>query len=186
MFSATYRRTLGVAATFLLTFTVILGVLYPFAMWGAGRVFAHNADGSMVTGADGQVVGSALIGQEFDDPALFHSRPSASGYDALDSGATNLAKGDETLLRDVAERRARIAQEENVAESAVPDDAITASASGLDPHISPEYARLQIPRVAKAQGLSEDTVAGLVLDSTQGQGVNVLLLNLAVLDVAKG
>ena len=137
---------------------------------------------------DGQVVGSRLIGQQFEGDEWFLPRPSANDYDTLASGPSNLGPLSTDLIASIGERRAEVAAREGVDESAVPPDAVTASASGLDPHISPAYAALQAPRVAAANGLSLDEVERLVEEHTDGRGlgflgepgVNVLELNLAV------
>jgi K+-transporting ATPase ATPase C chain len=177
----------------LLVLTVILGLGYPLAVFAVGRLVPDRADGSMLT-VDGQVVGSSLVGQAFDGDEWFLPRPSAAGdgYDPLASGASNLGPENADLLATVAERVAEVAEREGVDPSAVPPDAVTASGSGLDPDISPEYARLQVDRVARARGLDPDTVRALVDDHVQGRDlgflgdphVNVLELNaaLAVLD----
>src|ERR1700754_1943027 len=171
----------------LLLFTVILGIAYPLVVTGVSQVaFGDQADGSLVS-HDGQEVGSSLIGQTFDGEEWFHSRPSAAGdgYDPLASSGSHLGPESADLLASVEERRAAVAEEEGVDESEVPPDALTASGSGLDPHISPAYAELQVDRVAEARGLDADTVADLVDDHTQGrilgilggERVNVLELN---------
>ena len=174
----------------LLVLTVVTGVVYPLAVWGAGRAFGDRADGSPIR-YDGQVVGSRLLGQSFEGEEWFHSRPSATDYDTLASAATNLGPSNPDLLATIAERRAEVAREEGVAEADVPPDAVTASGSGLDPHISPAYARLQAPRVAAARGLPLDRIERLIEDSTEGRflgfhgepAVNVVELNIAVLRV---
>jgi K+-transporting ATPase ATPase C chain len=183
-------RQLLIAVRFLLAMTVVLGVLYPLVTFGIGRLFPDRADGSLIRDQAGTVVGSEIIGQQFDGPTWFHGRPSAAGdgYDAMSSGGSNLAADSPELLQQVTERRAAVAAENGVPESAVPADALTASASGLDPHISPAYARLQVNRVAEARGLSPTMVADLVESQIQGrtlgfigeERVNVLQLNLAL------
>ena len=176
---------------FLLAMTVLLGVLYPAVVYGVGRLMPDRADGSVVTDAAGQAVGSSLIGQSFTDPQWFSGRPSAAGsdgYDALSSGGSNLAADSEDLATLIAERRAAVAELNGVPESAVPADAVTASASGLDPDISPAYARLQVARVAQARGLPvasvfslvESHVDGRILGFLGAEHVNVLELNLAL------
>ncbi len=119
---------------------------------------------------DGEVVGSSLIGQTFDGPEWFHSRPSAAGdgYDPLASAGSNLGPESEDLLAAVEERRAAVAAEDGVDPADVPPDALTASGSGLDPHISPEYAYQQVDRVADERGLEADEVRGLVDDHRRG------------------
>ena len=177
----------------LLVLTVVLGLAYPMAVYGVGRLVPDRADGSMLT-VDGSVVGSRLIGQAFDGDEWFLPRPSVAGdgYDPLASGASNLGPENPDLLATVTERKQEVADREGVDPSAVPADAVTASGSGLDPDISPEYARLQVDRVARARGLDPDAVRQLVDDHVQGRDlgflgeprVNVLELNaaLAVLD----
>jgi len=177
----------------LLVLTVVLGLAYPLAVYGVGRLVPDKADGSMLT-VDGQVVGSRLIGQAFDGDEWFLPRPSAAGdgYDPLASGASNLGPENPDLLATVTERKQAVADREDVDPSAVPADAVTASGSGLDPDISPEYARLQVDRVARVRGLEPTVVRQLVDDHVKGRDlgflgeprVNVLELNaaLAVLD----
>ena len=180
------RSFLAVAAL-----AVILCGLYPLAARILAQgLFPGRANGSLVA-RDGVVVGSSLIGQRFSSPGYFHPRPSAAGqgYDGGRSGGTNLGP----LSKDLAEAvRGRIAEyrAENglAAATPVPADAVTASASGLDPHISPENARLQAPRVARARGLPEAVVRARVEACTEGRTlgilgaprVNVLRLNLAL------
>jgi K+-transporting ATPase ATPase C chain len=184
----------------LLVLTVITGILYPLAVWGVSRIpgLQGNAEGSVIT-QNGRAVGSSLIGVDPvpADPAndeWFHNRPSALAKDPLGPGdpssslASNKAAVNEDYAAVVGERRAAIARREGVAPEDVPQNAVTASASGLDPQISPAYAELQVRRVAKVNGLSEDKVRELVEDNTTGRGlgflgdpaVNVLRLNLAV------
>ncbi|MGI5118769.1 potassium-transporting ATPase subunit KdpC [Marinactinospora thermotolerans] len=185
------RRHLA-AARVLLVMTVLLGVAYPLAVTGVAQlVFPHQADGSPVT-HDGEVVGSELLGQSFSGPRWFHPRPSAAGdgYDGSASGASNLGPNNEELTAAVEERRATVAAENGVAPEEVPADALTASGSGLDPHISPAYADLQAVRVARARGMDPGEVRALVREHTTGRalgflgepGVNVLTLNLALED----
>jgi len=174
----------------LLAFTVVLGLGYPLVVTGISQLlFNDQANGSMIE-RDGEVVGSSLIGQTFDGPEWFHSRPSAAGdgYDPLASAGSNLGPESEDLLAAVEERRAAVADEDGVDPADVPPDALTASGSGLDPHISPEYAYQQVDRVADERGLEADEVRGLVNDHLEdrilgflgGERVNVLELNLAV------
>lgn len=177
----------------LLVLTVVLGLAYPLAVYGVGRLVPDRADGSLVT-VDGEVVGSRLLGQAFDGDEWFLPRPSAAGdgYDPLASGGSNLGPENPDLLAAVEQRAQAVADREGVDVSAVPPDAVTASASGLDPDISPEYARLQADRVARVRGLDPAAVRGLVDDHVQGRDlgflgqphVNVVELNvaLAVLD----
>lgn len=185
-----FLRQTGVAARVLIVMTLILGVGYPAAVFLAGRVVADRSDGSWVADADGAVVGSALIGQSFDGPDWFHPRPSAAGdgYDALSSSGSNLGPNSTDLLESVAAARNQIATRDSVPVQQVPADAVTASGSGLDPHISPQYAALQVARVARRRGLKPAQVTALVTEHTQGRWlaflgeprVNVLELNLAI------
>ncbi len=178
----------------LLLFTVVLGLLYPFAVLTVGRAVLSRADGSLVDGPNGTVVGSGLLGQSFSGPQWFLPRPPAAGhdYDPLASGASNLGPNNAALLATVEQRRAAVAVREGVDPARVPPDAVTASGSGLDPDVSPAYARLQVPRVARARGLPEAQVAALVERHVVGRQlgflgeprVNVLELNLALAEVA--
>ncbi len=178
----------------LLILTVVLGVAYPLVITGVGQAaFNGQANGSLIR-VDGDVVGSALIGQSFTDadghplPEWFQSRPSAAGagYDGGASSGSNYGPENEDLIAAIESRRARI--EELDGASDIPADALTASASGLDPHISPEYALLQVDRVAAARGLEPSVVLELVESMIQGRDlgylgeptVNVLQLNLAL------
>lgn len=184
-------RQLLVAARALLVFTVLLGVGYPLLVLGIGRLVAPDrADGSLVTDASGQTVGSSLIGQQFTGDQWFTGRPSAAGdgYDAMASGGSNLAADSADLQATIDERRAAIAAADGVDPTAVPADAVTASASGLDPDISPAYALEQVNRVAAARALPVQDVRDLVQSQIQGRAlgfvgeehVNVLALNLAL------
>ena len=190
-----FRQT-WTAVRALVILTVVLGVAYPLAVTAIGQTaFANNANGQVVT-VDGTVVGSALIGQSFTDadgvalPEWFQSRPSAagSGYDAGASSGSNLGPENKDLITAIADRQAAIEALDSVPLDEIPADAVTASASGLDPHISPAYALLQVPRVAAARGLGEDTVRALVESMIQGRDlgylgeptVNVLELNIAL------
>jgi K+-transporting ATPase ATPase C chain len=185
-----------VAIRAMLALTVVLGVGYPLIVTGIGQAtMSWQANGSPVT-EGGKTVGSALIGQSFTDadgkplPQWFQSRPSAAGdgYDGGASSGSNLGPENTDLVASIEERRAAIASFEDVDSASVPADALTASASGLDPHISPAYALLQVPRVAAERGLDEGEVRALVERLTQGPDlgylgestVNVLQLNLAV------
>nr|WP_242497275.1 potassium-transporting ATPase subunit KdpC [Nocardioides oleivorans] len=192
MFSDLARQSLA-SLRLLLAMTVLLGVGYPAAVWAAGQPFGDRASGQPVS-LEGQVVGSRLIGQQFDGDEWFHSRPSPNDHDTLASAPSNLGPSNPDLVAAIAERRAEVAAREGVEPGDVPPDALTGSGSGLDPHISPAYARLQVARVAGANGLSVAVVEGLVADATQGRGlgflgepgVNVLELNLAVSAAASG
>jgi K+-transporting ATPase ATPase C chain len=173
-------------------FTVLCGAAYPLLMTGfAQAVFPGKANGSIVE-VDGQPVGSALVGQNFSGAEYFHPRPSAAGADGYDGGSSsgsNLGPSSQALIDRVTESLATIRGENNLSSNApIPVDAVTASGSGLDPHISPAYAELQIPRVAAERRMSEDEVRALVRKYTDGSvlfvlgepRVNVLLLNRAL------
>lgn len=181
------------AVLMLVVLTVLLGLIYPIVMTGIAQLlFPYQANGSLVKDSSGKVIGSALIGQNFADPKYFHPRPSAAGqngYDATASGGSNLGPTNQKLI-DAVKDRATTYREENglAADAQVPADAVTASASGLDPDISPANAHIQVARVAKARGLSDAQVKALVDEHTQGRTlwifgeprVNVLELNLAL------
>ncbi len=182
-----FSRQLLAAVRLLLVMTVLLGLLYPAAVWAVGRAAPDRADGSLVR-VDGEVVGSRLLGQSFQGPRWFHSRPSAIEWDGLASGPSNLGPSNPALVKAIEERRMVVARTEGVSPGEVPPDAVTTSGSGLDPHISPAYAALQVPRVAKERGLSEGDVRKLVHDATRDRSlgflgeptVNVLELNAAL------
>jgi len=168
--------------------TVLLGIIYPLAVTGLGQlIFPRQAAGSLIE-KDGKVIGSSLIGQPFSGPGYFHSRPSAagSGYDGTASGGTNLGPTSQKLM-DSVKAAAESLREENPG-SPVPIDMVTASASGLDPHITPAAAEFQVPRIARERRLSEDEVRRIVREHAEGRQfgilgeprVNVLELNLAL------
>ncbi|MEU2737287.1 potassium-transporting ATPase subunit KdpC [Streptomyces sp. NPDC007095] len=188
------------ALRMLLVFTVITGIAYPLAVTGIAQgLFPHQANGSMIKD-HGRPVASALIGQNFDlsprkgqttpapDPKWFQPRPSAAGstgYDPTTSGASNLGPNNATLIKTIKQRRAAVAAFDGVQPNRVPDDAVTASGSGLDPDISPVYAYEQVNRVAKARGLGPAAVRDLVARRIDGrslgflgqESVNVVQLN---------
>lgn len=186
-----FLRQLRPAVIALLVFTVITGVVYPLVVTAVSQAaFQDEANGSLVK-VDGVVVGSTLIGQQFAAPEYFHPRPSAagSGYDGSASSGSNLGPNNEALLDAVTERVAAYRSENGLSDDvSVPVDAVTASASGLDPQISVANARLQAPRVAEQRGLPLDAVIDMIDQHTQGRplgilgdpGVNVLQLNLAL------
>jgi len=170
-------------------FTLLLGVAYPFAVTGVAQVaFPSQADGSLIRDARGQVVGSALIGQPFAEARYLHPRPSAAGdgYDASASSGSNLGPLNADLAARIQTDADAIRAETGA--TVVPADAVTTSASGLDPHISPAYARLQAARVAQARGVDVKAVQQVIDANTEGAllgfigqpRVNVLLTNRAL------
>jgi K+-transporting ATPase ATPase C chain len=174
---------------------ILCSGLYPVAIWGLSRLFSPKAEGSLIE-SGGTVVGSELIGQHFAGDKYFVSRPSAAGngYDAANSGGSNYGPLSQKLLDGVKDNVAAYRKQNNVDEKTpIPADAVLASSSGLDPHISVENALLQAPRVAKARGMSEEIVRHYVEQHTEGRDlgflgeprVNVLLLNRA-LDLSPG
>jgi K+-transporting ATPase ATPase C chain len=177
-------------STFVLA--VVCCGLYPFIVFGISQaLFRDKANGSLIVDPDGTVRGSKLLAQGFADPKYFHPRPAAAGngYDAANSGGSNLGPTSLKLNDAIKERIAAYRAENGLSETdPVSADAVTASGSGLDPQISLQNADLQIARVAKARGLSEEKVRGLVRQSTNGSdlgilgepGVNVLQLNRAL------
>ncbi|WP_456698359.1 potassium-transporting ATPase subunit KdpC [Aeromicrobium sp. P5_D10] len=186
--TANFFRQSFVGLKVLLVMTVVLGVLYPAAVWGVGQVALHDRSNGQMVSAGGQDVGSRLIGQDFASagPQWFHGRPSAPEYDALASAPSNLGPSNPDLLAAIKDRQSAIAALEGIAVSQIPADAVTASGSGLDPYISPEYAALQVDRIARERGLPSEQVERLVEDATSGRQfgflgeskVNVLELNL--------
>jgi len=193
-------KELRPALVLLVLFTIITGLIYPYAITGIAQVvFPHQANGSLVT-RDGAVIGSELMGQLFAKDEYFHGRPSATSapdpadstktvdapYNAANTGGSNLGPTSKALIERIQGDVEKLKQENPNAR--IPIDLVTTSASGLDPHISPEAALFQVPRVAKARNMPEDRVRQLVQDQTQGRylgvfgepRVNVLALNLAL------
>ena len=199
-------REIRPAIVVLVALTLITGLVYPLAMTGiAGVIFPKQAQGSLIE-RNGTVVGSSLIGQPFTSNKYFHGRPSATTapdpsdstktvpapYNAANSGGSNLGPSNKALI-DRVQGDIDALKKENP-NMPVPADLVTTSASGLDPHISPEAALFQVPRIAKARNLPEDRVRQLVVDKTEGRlfgllgepRVNVLLLNLALDELKAG
>jgi potassium-transporting ATPase KdpC subunit len=192
-------REIRPAIVVLLALTLITGLAYPLAMTGIAKIMPHQAQGSLIE-HDGKVVGSALIGQDFQSDKYFHGRPSATTapdpndasksvpapYNAANSGGSNLAPSNKALIDRVQAELEKLRKENPSAQ--VPVDLVTTSGSGLDPDISPEAAYFQVPRVAKARNLTEDRVRQLVGEHVEERflgiigepRVNVLLLNLAL------
>src|SRR5580658_3679753 len=182
------KQILVPAIMLTLVITVLTGLVYPLAVTGLAQlIFPHKASGSLIT-ANGKVVGSELIGQKFTKPEYFHGRPSGAGdgYDASNSGATNLGPTNQALINRVRDDIKKFRQENPTYTGPIPADLLTMSASGLDPHISPASAYSQVDRVAKARGLSPDIVRQAVDRRVEGRQfgifgeprVNVLALNL--------
>lgn len=182
------KQNLITAVLMTIVTTALLGLVYPLVVTGLAQViFPDQANGSLIKGADGAVIGSRLIGQPFDSPGYFRSRPSAAGangYDAGASGGSNLGPTSQKLIDRVIADVEKL-QAENPAKP-VPIDLVTTSGSGLDPHISPAAADFQVPRVARERGISEDELRGVLARHTEGRQfgflgeptVNVLELNL--------
>jgi K+-transporting ATPase ATPase C chain len=174
---------------FTLSTLVLFGVLYPLIVWGVGQsLFSRNAEGSFIRKADGSILGSELVGQVFTRPEYFHGRPSAVDYNAASTGGTNYGPSNPDHLTAVHERAAAIVEREGVSLDEIPSDLVTASGGGLDPHISPDAAIIQVERVARERGVAAERVRELVSAHTEGPTfgflgkprVNVLELNLAL------
>jgi len=184
-------RQVKPALMLLVLLTIVTGVIYPLVVTGIAQVaFPHKANGSLVE-SNGQIVGSELIGQPFDDPAYFWGRLSATGpfpYNAAASSGSNYGPTNPALRASVQARIDALRSADPGNEMPIPVDLVTASASGLDPHISPAAAYYQVPRVARERGLDEGVVSDLVAGHVEGRmlgllgepRVNVLALNLAL------
>ena len=193
-------REIRPAIVFIIALTLITGLVYPLVMTGiAGVLFPYQAQGSLIE-KDGKVIGSELIGQEFTSDKYFHSRPSATTgpdpsdpsktvsvpYNAVNSSGSNLGPTNKALIDRVTADVEQLKQENPLTQ--VPIDLVTTSGSGLDPHISPQAAYFQVPRVAKARNMTQNTVSELVAEHIEGRTlglfgeplVNVLALNLAL------
>jgi potassium-transporting ATPase KdpC subunit len=187
----TFLKELWTSIVATVVLCVVVSGLYPVLIWGLGQVlFPHQANGSLVE-SNGQIVGSELLAQGFSGARYFHPRPSdaGTGYDPTSSGGSNLGPTSQKLMDTIKANVDQYRQENGLPAGAlVPVDAVTASGSGLDPHISLPNAQLQIPRVAKERGLSEEVVRGEVTKATDhpllglggDPGVNVLRVNLAL------
>jgi K+-transporting ATPase ATPase C chain len=168
---------------------LLFGGFYPLLVWGVAQTaFRHQAQGSLVTRADGIVIGSALIAQAFTGDGYFHPRPSGADYNAASTGGTNFGTTNPDHLAAVRERVASVRTREALPSGAVPADLVTASGAGLDPHLSPAAIDVQVARVATSRGVGSDAVRRIVVAHTEsptlgflGQPrINVLLLNLAL------
>lgn len=180
------KRNLWISVLMTIATTVLLGLIYPLVVTGLAQViFPHKANGQLIV-KDGRVIGSSIIGQGFQGPQYFHSRPSAAGngYDAANSGGSNFGPTNQKLL-DRVKTDVTAAQSENPG-ALVPIDMVTTSASGFDPHITPANADFQLPRVANARGITVDQLRTMVAKHTEARQfgilgearVNVLELNL--------
>jgi|SRR5690242_4122844 len=185
-------RDLWIAAKMTLLLTVLTGIIYPILVFGLARaMFPWQAGGSLLS-SNGQVIGSAIIGQNFSEEKYFHGRPSAAGdkgYDASSSGGSNLGPTNKTLIGNVEARlKAVVEANPGLRTQDVPVDIVTASGSGLDPEISPAAAEIQVARISRARGIPAELVRSLIRQHTRGRllgvfgepGVNVLTLNLAL------
>ncbi|KAB1149994.1 potassium-transporting ATPase subunit KdpC [Streptomyces luteolifulvus] len=192
-------RLAWAALRMLLVLTVVTGVIYPLVVTGIGQLAFHDKANGSIVKVDGKEVGSRLIGQRWNikgtdkpDPKWFHGRPSNSNYDALATGSSQLSAGNPELVKMVKAAKKQVAEFNGVPESEVPKDAVTGSASAIDPDISSDYADIQVKRVAEANGLTVAQVEKLVKDHTDGRAlgfmgeprVNVLELNIALKELA--
>lgn len=183
------KASWGHALRFMVVMAVLLGLIYPLVTTTLGGwLFPEQAQGSLVRDASGRVVGSSLVSQTFVSDEYFIGRPSAAGNDAGDVSGSNLAPSNVSLRERAQADANAIAQRENVSVDQIPVDLITASGSGIDPHISPEAAELQVARVAQARGIDEATVTALIDQALENTGwlglpvVNVLRLNVSLDD----
>ncbi|GAB2636582.1 potassium-transporting ATPase subunit KdpC [Kribbella swartbergensis] len=180
-------RQFGVAVRALLFFTVALGIVYPLTMTGVAQALFHDQANGSIVQVNGKDAASKLIGQAYPD-GWFQTRPSAADYNGKGSAASQYGPNNPDLVKLIDQRRQEIARREGVDPSQVPADAVTASASGLDPAISPAYAALQVNRVARERGLPVEKVEELVKENTHGRTlgflgepyVNVVTLNAAL------
>jgi K+-transporting ATPase ATPase C chain len=185
-------KTMTIAIRTTIVTIVLTGLVYPFVMTGVAQIlFPWRANGSLVTDEKGEVVGSELIAQGFANPAYLQPRPSAAGekgYDAANSSGSNLGPTSKKLQDRIKEDLKRLKEENPDAAGPVPGDLVTASGSGLDPHISPQGALWQVPRIAKARGVAPDRVKAVIDANVERRTfgilgeprVNVLLVNLAL------
>ena len=185
-------KTMNIALRTTIVTIVLTGLIYPYVMTGLAQVlFPWRANGSLITDEKGQVIGSELIAQGFANPAYLQPRPSAAGekgYDAASSSGSNLGPTSKKLQDRIKEDLKRLNDENPDAPGAVPADLVTASGSGLDPHVSPQGAFWQVPRIAKARGITRERVKAVVDANVEGRTfgilgeprVNVLLVNLAL------
>ena len=174
---------------FTLSTLVLFGLVYPLLVWGVGEiVFSRKAEGSFIRKADGGILGSELVGQVFTRPEYFHGRPSAVDYNAASTGGSNYGPSNPDHLTAVRERASAIVEREGVSLDEIPSDLVTASGGGLDPHISPEAALIQVERIARQRGFPAERVQELVNAHTEGPTfgflgkprVHVVKLNLAL------
>ena len=185
-------KTMSIAIRTTIVTIVLTGLVYPFVMTGLAQIlFPWRANGSLVTDEKGEVVGSELIAQGFANPAYLQPRPSAAGekgYDAASSSGSNLGPTSKKLQNRIKDDLSRLKEENPDAVGPVPVDLVTASGSGLDPHVSPQGALWQVPRIAKARGVAPDRIKAVIDANIEGRTfgilgeyrVNVLLVNLAL------
>jgi K+-transporting ATPase ATPase C chain len=173
---------------FTLVTMILFGGVYPLLVWGIGRIFPHQAEGSLIRRADGSIAGSSLIAQSFTRPEYFRPRPSAVDYNAASTGGSNYGPSNPDHIALVRDRLAAVTAAERVPPGRVPSEMITASGAGLDPHIPPSAAEIQVARVAGARAADPARIRQLIRDHTEGpflgifgrSRVNVLELNLAL------